>query len=54
MVNSLETLNNSLYCQQVVLQQSKDKVQIERVKKAIEKLNEEITKIENSRMTPER
>jgi hypothetical protein len=54
MVNSLETLNNSLYWQQVVLQQSKDKAQIERVKKAIEKLNEEITQIENSRMTPER
>lgn len=54
MVNSLETLNRCLYWQQVVLNQSKDKVQMERVKKAIERLDEEITQIENSRMTPER
>lgn len=54
MVNSLETLNKCLYWQQVVLNQSKDKAQIERVKKAIAKLDEEITKAENNRMTPER
>lgn len=54
MVNSLETLNRCLYWQQVVLNQSKDRVQIERVKKAIKRLTEEIKEVENNSMTPER
>ena len=39
---NIKTLENSLYWQQVVLKQSRDPVQIARVKKAIIKLQEQI------------
>jgi len=39
---NIKTLENSLYWQEYVLNQSKDPVQIERVKKAISTLNDQI------------
>ena len=39
---NIKTLENSLYWQEYVLNQSKDPVQIERVKKAISNLNGQI------------
>jgi hypothetical protein len=39
---NIKTLENSLYWQQVVFKQSRDPVQIARVKKAIAKLENEI------------
>ena len=41
----IETLENSLFWQQVVLKQSRDPVQIARVKKAIAKLENQILDI---------
>jgi hypothetical protein len=41
-MNNLKTLEKSLYWQEYVLNQSKDPVQIERVKKAISTLNDQI------------
>ena len=41
----IKTLENSLYWQQVVLKQSRDPVQIARVKKAIAKLENDILAI---------
>ena len=41
----IKTLENSLYWQQVVLKQSRDPVQIARVKKAIVKLENDILAI---------
>jgi hypothetical protein len=41
----IKTLENSLYWQQVVLKQSRDPVQIARVKKAIIKLQEQIANL---------
>jgi hypothetical protein len=41
----IKTLENSLYWQQVVLKQSRDPVQIARVKKAIAKLENQILDI---------
>jgi hypothetical protein len=38
----IETLENSLFWQEYVLKQSKDPVQMERVKKAIAKLKKEM------------
>jgi hypothetical protein len=38
----IETLENSLFWQEYVLKQSKDPVQIERVRKAIAKLEKEM------------
>jgi hypothetical protein len=39
---NIKTLENSLYWQEYVLNQSKDPVQIERVRKAIAKLEKEM------------
>lgn len=39
---NIKTLENSLYWQKVVLNQSKDKTQIERVTKAIANLQQQI------------
>jgi hypothetical protein len=41
----IKTLENSLYWQQVVLKQSRDPVQIERVKQAIIKLQQQIANL---------
>jgi hypothetical protein len=41
----IKTLENSLYWQQVVLKQSRDPVQIERVKQAIIKLQQQISNL---------
>jgi len=43
----IKTLENSLYWQELVLNQSKDPVQIERVKKAIEKLQKQMLDLKN-------
>jgi hypothetical protein len=43
----IKTLENSLYWQEIVLNQSKDPVQIERVKKAIEKLQKQMLDLKN-------
>ena len=42
---NIKTLENSLYWQQVVLKQSRDPVQIERVKQAIIKLQQQIANL---------
>jgi hypothetical protein len=44
---NIKTLENSLYWQEYVLNQSKDPVQIERVKKAIGTLNGQIADLKN-------
>jgi hypothetical protein len=42
---NIKTLENSLYWQQVVLKQSRDPVQIARVKQAIIKLQQQIVNL---------
>jgi len=42
---TIKTLENSLYWQQVVLKQSRDPVQIARVKQAIIKLQQQIVNL---------
>lgn len=42
---NIKTLKNSLYWQQVVLKQSRDPVQIARVKQAIIKLQQQIVNL---------
>jgi hypothetical protein len=42
---NIKTLQNSLYWQQVVLKQSRDPVQIARVKQAIIKLQQQIVNL---------
>jgi hypothetical protein len=45
MATTIKSLENSIYWQRVVLNQSKDPKQIERAKKAIQNLEEEIKRI---------
>jgi hypothetical protein len=45
MSTSLKTLENSIYWQNVVLKQSRDPKQIERVKAAIERLQAQINQL---------
>ena len=45
---NIKTLQNSLYWQQVVLNQSKNPTQIERVKKTVAKLQQQINILNKS------
>ena len=45
MTTTIKSLENSIYWQRVVLNQSKDQKQKERAKKAIQNLEEEIKRI---------